>query len=210
MCMKDIRHFIWDFDGTLADTYPNFTRYLSLALADFGITVPAVEIHEKMMVTVGYAIEWYTEQYNLAQLSEQYNYHYVNGKNDPASAFPGVAQVLEHIQKSGRHNYIFTNRGESVYPVLEQMNLQSYFTEIVRKGDPEFEYKPSPRAILYLMEKYGCTKENTAMVGDRECDLESGYNAGCKTIHLLTPSVPQYPKCDFRVSDFQEMLEKLK
>lgn len=207
--MKNIRHFIWDFDGTLADTYPNLIRYLTLALADFGVSAPPVEIHEKMMVTVGYAIEWYTESYNLPQLSEQYNYHYGNGKNDPASAFPGVANVLEHIQKTGRHNYIFTNRGESVYPLLEQMNLQNYFTEIVYRGHPEFEYKPSPRAILYLMEKYGCTAEDAAMVGDRECDLESGYNAGCKTVHLLTPSVPQYPKCDFRISNFREMLDAL-
>ena len=208
--LKSIKHFIWDFDGTLADTYPNLIRYLTLALADFGVKAEPVEIHEKMMVTVGYAIEWYAEHCNLPELSERYNYYYLLGKNDPASAFSGVAEVLEHIQKSGGCNYIFTNRGESVYPLLEQMNLLNYFTEVVRKGDPEFEYKPSPRAILYLMEKYGCTKENTAMVGDRECDLESGYNAGCKTIHLLTPSVPQYPACDWRVSDFVEMLNLLK
>lgn len=207
--MKNIKHFIWDFDGTLADTYPNLIRYLTLALADFGVTAEPVEIHEKMMVTVGYAIEWYTEKCNLPELSDRYNYYYVQGKNDPASAFPDVAKVLEYIQNNGCYNYIFTNRGESVYPLLEQMNLQNYFTEIVRKGDPEFEYKPSPRAILYLMEKYGCTKENTAMVGDRECDLESGYNAGCKTIHLLTPTVPQYPACDWRISGFQEMLSML-
>ena len=208
--LKSIKHFIWDFDGTLADTYPNLIRYLTLALADFGVKAEPVEIHEKMMVTVGYAIEWYAEHCNLPELSERYNYYYLLGKNDPASAFSGVAEVLEHIQKSGGCNYIFTNRGESVYPLLEQMNLLNYFTEVVRKGDPEFEYKPSPRAILYLMEKYGCTKENTAMVGDRECDLESGYNAGCKTIHLLTPSVPQYPVCDWRVFNFVEMLNLLK
>lgn len=208
--MKRIKHFIWDFDGTLADTYPNLTRYLSLALADFGITVPTVEIHEKMMVTVGYAIEWYTEHYHLPELSERYDYYYVRGKDDPATAFPGVKKVLEHIQNSGRYNYIFTNRGESVFPLLEQMDLQKYFVEVVRHGDPEFEYKPSPKAIFYLMEKYGCNADNTAMVGDRECDLQSGYNAGCKTIHLLTPSVPQYPVCDWQVSDFSEMLEMLK
>lgn len=208
--MKNIKHFIWDFDGTLADTYPNLVRYLSLALADFGVTAEPVEIHEKMMETVGYAINWYSEHLSLPELSGRYDYYYALGKDDPASAFPGVASVLEQIEKNGGYNYIFTNRGESVYALLEQMKLQNYFTEIVRDGDPEFEFKPSPRAIIYLMEKYGGSKENTAMVGDRKCDLESGYNAGCKTIHLLTPSVPQYPACDWRVSSFQEMLSMLK
>lgn len=208
--MKNIKHFIWDFDGTLADTYPNLVRYMTLALADFGLTADPVEIHEKMMETVGYAIQWYTEKLNLPQLSERYDYYYKLGKDDPAAAFRGVAEVLQQIQKNGGYNYIFTNRGESVYALLEQMNLQKYFTEIVRKGDSEFEFKPSPRAILYLMEKYGGSIEDTAMVGDRKCDLESGYNAGCKTIHLLTPSVPQYPACDWRVADFDEMLSMLK
>lgn len=109
----------------------------------------------------------------------------------------------------GGNNYIFTNRGVTLDALLDRMELRSYFTEIVKAGDPEFEYKPSPRPILYLMEKYGGTPENTAMVGDRKCDLESGYQAGCKTIHLLTPAVPQYPPCDWRIANYQEMLDAL-
>lgn len=208
--MKSIKHFIWDFDGTLADTYPNLTRYMTLALGDFCITADPVEIHEKMLETVGHAIRWYTEKLDIPELGEHYDHYYVLGKNDPAKAFSGVAEVLEQIQKNGGYNYIFTNRGESVFPLLEQMKLSEYFRETVYHGHPEFEFKPSAKSILYLMEKYGGTIENTAMVGDRVCDLESGYHAGCKTIHLLTPSVPQYPSCDWRVSSFTEMLNMLK
>ena len=207
--MKTIKHFIWDFDGTLADTYPNLVRYMTLALADFGITAEPVEILEKMMETIGYAVKWYTEKYDLPELSDRYSYHYNLGKNDPAQVFPGVTAVLEQIQNSGCHNYIFTNRGDTLPGMLEKMNLTQYFTEIIKSGDPEFVFKPSPRPILYLMEKYGGTPEDTAMVGDRTCDLESGYQAGCKTIHLLTPSVPQYPPCDWRISNYQEMLDAL-
>ena len=208
--MKTIKHFIWDFDGTLADTYPNLTRYLSLALSDFGIAADRVEILEKMMVTVGYAVQWYTEKYNLPELSDHYNHYYTLGKSDPAAPFPDVIPVLQEIQAQGGYNYIYTNRGESLEPLLDQMGLRDYFTEIIRNGSPEFEYKPSPRPIFYLMEKYGGTPDNTAMVGDRKCDLESAYQAGCKTIHLLTPAVPQYPTCHWRVANFREMLHILK
>ncbi len=31
-------HLIWDFDGTLFDTYPAVVRAMLLGLADFGIT----------------------------------------------------------------------------------------------------------------------------------------------------------------------------
>lgn len=208
--MKHIQHYIWDFDGTLANTYPNLVRYLTLALADFGKPAEPVEILEKMMETIGYAIDWYSEYYDLPQLKQRYDYHYALGKDDPVHAFEHVTAVLEQIQKSGGNNYIYTNRGVTLDPLLERMGLRSYFTEIIRAGDPEFEYKPSPKPILYLMNKYGGVPENTAMVGDRKCDLESAYQAGCKTIHLLTPAVPQYPPSDWRYSNFQEMLDALK
>ena len=50
--MKNMKLFIWDFDGTLLDTYPNITGYLRRALLDFGYDVPQEEILEKMLVTI--------------------------------------------------------------------------------------------------------------------------------------------------------------
>lgn len=207
--MKHIRHFIWDFDGTLVDTYPNLVRYMSLALEDLGKYADPVDILEKMMETIPFAIDYYTNYFSLPELRERFDYHYALGRADSARTFPNVAQVLERICNSGRANYVFTNRGESVYAMLEAAGIREYFTEIVRAGDPNFQYKPAPDSILYLMDKYGGTVDDTVMIGDRKCDLESGYNAGCKTLHLLTPAVPQYPPCDWRIEDYSQMLKLL-
>ena len=73
-----------------------------------------------------------------------------------------------------------------------------------------FKIKPAPDSILYLMKKYGGTAEDTVMRGDRMCDLESGYGAECKTMFLVTPLAPIYPKCDWCINNFDEMLELLK
>lgn len=208
--MKNIKHFIWDFDGTLVDTYPNLVRYMGLALADFGITAEPTEILEKMLENIGYAVNFYTEKYQIPELTNRYDYHYGLGKDDPADAFAGVKAVLEYIQQSGRANYIYTNRGESINKMLDEIGLRQYFAEIVKKGDEAFKFKPAPDSILYLMEKYGGSCDDTVMIGDRKCDLESGYQAGCKTLHLLTPSVPQYPPCDWRIENYQQMLQMLK
>ena len=52
--LKDMRLFIWDFDGTLMDTYPvTYAAYLQLALQDLGYAVPQAEIIGKMLVNVG-------------------------------------------------------------------------------------------------------------------------------------------------------------
>ena len=208
--MKNIKLFIWDFDGTLLDTYPNITRYLQTALRDFGKEVDQTEILEQMMVTIPYAIRHYAELYDLPELRERYYHYYAAEKTDPVRAFPYIKEVLKRVQELGAANYIFTNRGSSIHAMLERAGIAGEFREIVTADDPGFVVKPAPDTILYLMEKYGGTPENTVMIGDRRCDLESGYNAGCKTLHLLTPSVPQYPACDWRIRDFGEMLELLK
>lgn len=208
--MKNIKLFIWDFDGTLLDTYPNITRYLQTALRDFGKEVDQTEILEQMMVTIPHAVRHYAELYDLPELCERYLHYYEAEKTDPVRAFPYIKEVLERVQALGAANYIFTNRGSSIHAMLERAGIAGEFREIVTADDPGFVVKPAPDTILYLMEKYGGTPENTVMIGDRRCDLESGYNAGCKTLHLLTPSVPQYPACDWRIRDFGEMLELLK
>ena len=85
--MKTIKHFIWDFDGTLADSYPNLVRYLVSALADFNISSDSVEVLELMMENIPHAIRYFTERYDLPDLKQRYDYHYSIGKDDPILAF---------------------------------------------------------------------------------------------------------------------------
>ena len=208
--MKNMKLFIWDFDGTLLDTYRNTTGYFRQALLDFGYDVSLTDILEKMMENLPFAIAYYSDLYDLPELGKRYNEYASAESSAPVSVFPGVVEVLRRVQEIGADNYIFTNRGSTIYPLLEKTGILGAFREIVTAEDPEFVVKPAPDVILYLMKKYGGTIDNTVMIGDRCCDLESGYNAGCRTCHLLTPAVPQYPPCDFRISNFAEMLEMLK
>ncbi len=51
---------------------------------------------------------------------------------------------------------------------------------------PVFIGKPQPVMIYTAMQKFGCTKEETVVVGDRiYTDIASGYNAGVETVLVL-------------------------
>ena len=207
--MKDLKLFIWDFDGTLVDSYPLLTGYMHKALADFGHKVTNEEILEQMLDNVGQAIRYFTEKFQLPELSAQYDVYYKAGEKDMAELFPNVREVLKRVNAMGAVNLIYTNRGDTIFPMLEHTGILEEFTEIVNTAHPAFQWKPAPDSILYLMEKYGGTTENTVMIGDRICDLAAGYGAGCKTCHLLTPAVPQYPACDWRIHNFADILQLL-
>ena len=52
---------------------------------------------------------------------------------------------------------------------------------------PVFIGKPKPEMLLLAMEKFGYTKSETLMIGDRVyTDIASGYNAGVDTVLVLS------------------------
>ena len=52
---------------------------------------------------------------------------------------------------------------------------------------PLFIGKPKPEMLILAMEKYGYSKDDTVMIGDRVyTDIASGYNAGVDTIFVLS------------------------
>lgn len=207
--LRTMRLFIWDFDGTLMDTYPTIASHLRLALQDFGHDATYQEIMAQMMDTIPAAVRYFSELYQLPELKARYDLYHADEADAPADLFPQVKEVLQRIRELGGINCIFTHRGASIYGKLERAGILEEFGGIVTAADPQFAAKPAPDSVLYLMEKYGGAPETTVMIGDRECDLGSGRNAGCRTLHLLTPAAPEYPACDWRIENYGEMLEML-
>lgn len=208
--MAQIRHFIWDFDGTLFDTYPTIMEILRSALQEYGCDCDPVEAMQLMLDTIAVARDHYADIYGISReaLKETYmRYHHKLIPQFLAAPFPGAEAVLRRICQTGRFNYIFTHRdSQETAAYLKKHNLEGYFREIVCPDSPHFAMKPAPDAILYLMEKYAMNGENAVMVGDRDCDLESARRAGVATVHKVCAIAPERLECNWRFDSFEELL----
>lgn len=64
------------------------------------------------------------------------------------------------------------------------------FCEMLKRAtgrEPIFIGKPKPEMLLLAMEKYGYSKDDTLMIGDRVyTDIASGFNAGVDTVFVLS------------------------
>ena len=211
--MQTIQHFIWDFDGTLFDTYPVIIEDLNRALHEFGHSCEKKEAMRLMQDRLAQAQQFYAEKYGIpmAEVAAAYERHHARSNRELlAEPMAGIREVLEAIRSSGRHSYIFSHRKpEETADYLEKYGLSHYFTHIIGPGSEGFAWKPAPDAVLYLMDRYGMTPGNTVMVGDRECDLGSGRSAGIKTAHLVCPMAPEDLVCDWKFETFAQMLEQL-
>ncbi len=206
-----IKNFIWDFDGTLYDTYPYTISCFIEALRKVGVDAEheREHIYTLMMDTIPAAFCEYEERYSLGDRLRAAYGGIV--KTDPFSQggpFPYAAVVLKRVMQNGGKNYMFTHRVEDVYGLMEYWGTLEYFEDIVTLADG-FAPKPSPEALEYLMSKHGFAKETAVMIGDRDIDIKSGANAGVHTCHITNRLPYRAFPVDMRVGGLEDIYDLL-
>jgi HAD superfamily hydrolase (TIGR01549 family) len=160
-------HVLWDFDGTLFDTYPSYTTTLHKALEG---RVPEEDLFQSLKVSFSHAIE----QFKITE-RELAIYHELE-ETLPLEAMPPFKGVREVLAKTKR-NVIMTHKPRrEVAAILSYWDMSRYFAELVC-GDDGFPRKPDPASYVYLHEKY----QLDLAVGDREIDILPAKAIGLKT-----------------------------
>lgn len=186
--MQKMKHFIWDFDGTLFDTYPMITESFQAALRDFGVMVLREELRRMMMESLRWTFRFFREQCGLDErLVDRYNEYMQKESPKTSPPFPCAKETCERIYLTGGRNYLLTHRNESAKLFLSESYMLPFFTECVTVENG-FPHKPAPDAVYYLLGKYHMKKEETVMIGDRELDIQCGNNAGIRTCFLANGS----------------------
>ncbi|WP_449449151.1 HAD-IA family hydrolase [Streptococcus suis] len=109
-------------------------------------------------------------------------------KNTQIPLMAGAAEILDWTAQQGIQNFVYTHKSDNAFQVLEDLGVRHHFTEILT-SDSGFARKPSPEALLFLIEKYGLDQENTYYIGDRLLDVETAVNAGIHSINLQIDGV---------------------
>lgn len=66
MNLSMFKHVIWDFDGTLFDTYPVMAKIFKDLLEKENIEEPIDEIVKKMQVSMAFTLNYYKKKYNIS------------------------------------------------------------------------------------------------------------------------------------------------
>ncbi|WP_059170344.1 HAD-IA family hydrolase [Bacillus sp. FJAT-27445] len=179
-------NILWDFDGTLFNTYPSYTKLLMEILGD-GYTEE--ETLAQLKLSFGHAFRSFKlSEEQIRKLLEK-----VRGiKPKEFLPFPGVEEVLE----SAETNVIMTHKErEDVKMVLVYYKWDKYFAEIVGIEDG-FPRKPDPAAYAYLHKKYRID----LVIGDRAIDLEPARRLGIRTVSFQNHE----SEADLYLNDYRE------
>jgi haloacid dehalogenase superfamily, subfamily IA, variant 1 with third motif having Dx(3-4)D or Dx(3-4)E len=199
---------IWDFDGTIIDSYPVIVRSLKNTLSEKGIQYNDDNIFQFVKEkSVHQFIQQISYDYKipLEELKHRYSEISKRGQRN-LNLMPNAKEILERLTWQGVKNYIYTHKGPSVFEVVKEKGIQDYFEEIVSSGNG-FKRKPDPEALLYLIDKYSLEKADTFYIGDRPLDVECACNAEIKSILFVTDDEGYEAKVkpDYIIHDLMEI-----
>ncbi|HEM3699181.1 TPA: HAD-IA family hydrolase [Streptococcus suis] len=182
--------FIWDLDGTLLDSYEAILAGIQETYDQFDLPFDREEVRNFILrYSVKDLLVRDADKYGLD--SDELNRVRATSlkeKNTQIPLMAGATEILDWTAQQGIQNFVYTHKSDNAFQVLEELGIAHHFTEILT-SDSGFARKPSPEALLFLIEKYGLDKENTYYIGDRLLDVETAINAGIHSINLQIDGV---------------------
>jgi len=207
--MSVIRNIIWDFDGTLFDTYPALIHAFRRALDDYGVHIPQelISLHAHESLTL-YGDEL-ARQYGLdpEEIQQCSLGYYASYPLDDQKPFPGVRQVCEYICSRGGVNVIVTHRdAASARRLIKVFKMETYFADLITT-EGGYPLKPDPAMFEEVIRRCNLKRRETLAVGDRHLDIQSGYAAGVHTCLFGTTTTDVEP--DLRITNYKKLLKYL-
>lgn len=200
------KHWVFDLDGTLVDSFNPYFKILSRILADHGVSLEEAEKRR----CIGLPAKDYLEtkiprehvKPALLRLSEQSN-------RDAADIrpFAGIEDVLHHLARSGRTISIWTSRDlVSTQLVLKHTGLEK-IVSIVQSGTCVVQKKPQPEGIQRIAAHHAATPAQMVMIGDHDMDMRGGRGYGIHSVRASWHGVWADDKCALADRQFHDVAD---
>lgn len=183
------RLLVFDFDGTLADTFPEIVIALNRARRIFGLA-PAEA--ESIRGWVGYGLEHLMRQAltptllddaTIARFTANYLSIYAAIAHGEPRLFSGMAEVVKSVAEDCLVVASNKSIGQLV-PMIEGLGLAHSFAMVVG-GDSLEVHKPDPGVIDYIRVELDERFSEIWMIGDSEPDIELGRAVGARSVGVL-------------------------
>jgi phosphoglycolate phosphatase len=190
---------LFDLDGTLIDTAPDFIAVLHQLCADQGIAPPGdtailATVSSGARALVELAFQLAPGARGFDTLHQALLNAYMTQLNESRSVlFPdmdGLLAILEHRRVPWG---VVTNKPERFsIPLLDKLGLSTRCSVLICP-DHVTQTKPHPEPLLLACNRLGCQPRQAVYVGDHQRDIQAGNAAGMLTIAAAYGYLPPDP-----------------
>ncbi|MCL1975458.1 MAG: HAD-IA family hydrolase [Firmicutes bacterium] len=177
--------FLFDLDGTLADSLPIILHTSRLALRECGKEVS----DEQITALIGMPLLQTGELLLGPGMGEHYRAcyqkHFYNIDTCKLSAFPGIADLLAKLKEGGAKLACVTSkRQKPAEATLAQIGLLQFFSALVC-AESTTCHKPEAEPALTALAMLGATTEKAYFIGDSIFDIGCASNANIISCGVL-------------------------
>lgn len=191
---------LFDLDGTLVDTYPDFVRILTKLCADEGLPPPSKEAIRKQvsagaraMVGVCFADEFCADNPAHSRFHREFLHRYERDVCVDSRLFDGFDTLLAQLDVKGVAWGVVTNKPRHLsLGLLQALNLVGRLGVLVCPEDVSIT-KPDPEGLLLACDTLGVSPVHVLYAGDHERDVLAGNNANMTTAAALYGYVDDDP-----------------
>lgn len=177
---------IFDMDGTILDTLDDLTNAVNYALGEMGY--PKIDRSETrryvgngLGMLINRALPEGHDEKEEAEATALFKSFYEVHGNDKTKPYDGIIELLDELHSRGVKAAVLSNKYDAAVAELAGVYFPGKFNAVYgeRVGVPK---KPQPEAVCTIMKELGTDKEHTIYIGDSEVDMQTGNNAGVKTV----------------------------
>lgn len=181
----NVKAVIFDLDGTLLDTAPDFEVVLNQLRKEENLAPVAYSDIRKMvshgakgLIQLGFQLDEDDQRFEPLRLRLLNLYqHHLAVKTKP---FDGISELINFLEKNNIAWGIATNKSaQYALPIIESLKLNPACTIC---PEDVSERKPHPESMLLASKIIGCNTEDIIYIGDHIRDIECGNRAGSMTI----------------------------
>ncbi len=182
-----LKAVLFDLDGTLLDTAADFTTVLNAMLAEHQLAPQSYDevrkrVSDGARAVVSLGFQQQEGDAGFQKLINDFLDRYLAQLAVSTTLFPGMNEVLDHIETRGLKWGIVTNKpARFTEPLLMAMGLDQRCATAICP-DHVTNRKPHPEPIYLACKEIACLPAHTIYVGDHRRDIEAGRNASMRTV----------------------------
>lgn len=175
-----MRHWVFDLDGTLVDSFGRYFASLGAIFEKHGKSFGPVQFHAALTKPFDGFLSHELGREALSSALALFDEH---SRNDATQikAFDGIIDTLAELRRRKARIAVWTNRDlASAKLVLEASGLES-LVELCVSGTCVTR-KPSPDGLHRLLSHFECKADEVVVVGDHEHDVTTPKGLGARGV----------------------------
>jgi 2-phosphoglycolate phosphatase len=175
----DFRAVLFDFDGTLADSYPAITASVNHVRALHGLPpLSEPEVRRHVGRAAGYLLRHTVPAGSLEANLAAYRAHHPSVLRWGTRLLPGAAESLCSLHERGLLLGICSNKPvDFTRELIAYLGIASYLNVVLGPEDVPHP-KPAPDMLRAALSRLNVTAEQALYVGDMSVDIQTARAAG--------------------------------